>query len=193
MSRVENSRTSGVTSYFTTGRWWAEEIAKRPTSVERDFRWGRGEQGRKLWFSVLNPRYYLLYVMCVFCLENKLGMVVRDEPGEAQGPRKRVLTLWWLRDWGLQGWLLALGVVWSVWSVRVCALPAPLCTLPSPLALWIVQEAGGLGDTPHQPAEVRGPLHSTARQAWPAQGHPLALALGPRLSPWSPQTLPSLF
>ena len=62
--------------------------------MERDFRWGRGEQGRKLWFSVLNHRYYLLYVMCVFCLENKLGMVVRDEPGEAQGPRKRVLTLW---------------------------------------------------------------------------------------------------
>ena len=62
--------------------------------MEREFRWGRGEQGRKLWFSVLNPRYYLLYVMCVFCLENKLGMVVRDEPGEAQGPRKRVLTLW---------------------------------------------------------------------------------------------------
>ena len=56
---------------------------------------GGGEGSRAgNWFSVLNPRYYLLYVMCVFCLENKLGMVVRDEPGEAQGPRKRVLTLW---------------------------------------------------------------------------------------------------
>ena len=33
--------------------------------MERDFRWQGEESGRKLWFSVLNCRYYLLFVMCV--------------------------------------------------------------------------------------------------------------------------------
>ena len=114
-------------------------------------------------------------------------MVVRDEPGEAQGPRKRVLTLWWLRDWGLQGWLLALGVVWSVRSVRVCALPAPLSSL-SP-ALWpfgLSRRLAGWGTLPT--SQLRSGVPST-----PPPGRPGLVRAAPSHWPWgrvSPCGLP---